>query len=41
MTVIGWIVVGVSGWLVAAVVLGLLLGRILRNRDEEKRRGDQ
>jgi hypothetical protein len=37
---LGWIVVGVTAWLVVAVVVALLIGRVIRARDEQVPRDD-
>ncbi len=32
---IGWIVVGVAAWLVVSVIVGVLIGRMVRLRDQQ------
>lgn len=35
MTALQWILVVAGGWLVLAVVVGLVVGRVIRNRDRQ------
>ena len=36
---IGWIAIGVAAWLVVALVVGVLIGRMIRRRDAQVPRG--
>ncbi len=36
----GWILIGVAIWLVVATVVGVLIGRMLRQRDRQVPRDD-
>lgn len=40
MPVWSWVVVGVALWLALAAVAGLVIGRIIRARDDEQPRGE-
>jgi hypothetical protein len=32
---LGWILIGVAAWLVVALVVGVVIGRTIRNRDRQ------
>jgi len=36
---VGWIAIGVAAWLVVALVVGVLIGRMIRRRDAQTPRG--
>lgn len=36
MTVLAWIAVAVSGWLVVSGLVGVVVGRMVRRRDEQQ-----
>ena len=35
MTFLDWVAVAAQAWLVASVVVGVLIGRVVRNRDRQ------
>jgi hypothetical protein len=37
---VGWIVIGVAAWLVVALIVGVLIGRMIRRRDAQVPRSE-